>query len=441
MRIGLGGGIGDVIGADDEGHVAGAELAVDVLQLEHLIVGHIGLGQQDVHVAGHAAGDGVDGVFDLDPLLLELVGHFAKGVLGLGDGHAIAGDDDDLGGIFHDEGSVVGRALFDRAGLGDPGARRATVTAEAAEDDRDEAAVHALAHDVAEDGAGAADEGAGDDQGDVLERETQRRRGPAGIAVEHGDHDRHVGAADRDDQGGAEDQGQREHPPEGPGGGAARPHHDADQQDEGEGERDVDQMAGGQQDRRAAHVSVQLGKGDHRAGEGDGADGDAEAELDDRQGLDAALGRGDAEGHRGIDGADRDQTGGQTDQTVEGGDQLGHLGHLHARGDQGPGPAADDHPARDQGERQRIQRAGDAEGDQGDGNGEAHPDHAEGIAPPAGLGTGEPAQGQDEQNTGSQIGQGGKRCGHGVGPHERLAGQGVIGPSPGCGRGARGRRR
>ena len=115
--IGLGRRVGDVVGADDEGDVGGGELGVDVLELEHLVVGHVGLGQQHVHVAGHAAGDRVDGVLHLDALLLQLVGHFAQRVLGLGDRHAVAGDDDHLRGVLHDEGGVLGRALLDRPGL------------------------------------------------------------------------------------------------------------------------------------------------------------------------------------------------------------------------------------------------------------------------------------------------------------------------------------
>ena len=59
-------------------------------------------------MARHAAGDRVDGVFDLDALLLQLVGHLAQRVLGLGDGHAVARHDDHLGRILHDEGGIVG---------------------------------------------------------------------------------------------------------------------------------------------------------------------------------------------------------------------------------------------------------------------------------------------------------------------------------------------
>ena len=75
------------------------ELAVDLVHLLELVVGHVGLGQQHVHVARHAPGDRVDRVLDLDAALLELLGHLAHRVLGLGDGHAVAGHDDDLAGV------------------------------------------------------------------------------------------------------------------------------------------------------------------------------------------------------------------------------------------------------------------------------------------------------------------------------------------------------
>jgi hypothetical protein len=71
----LGGRVGHVVGADDEGDVGLANSRVDVLQLEDLVVGHVGLGQQHVHVARHAAGHRMDRVFDRHALFLELVGH------------------------------------------------------------------------------------------------------------------------------------------------------------------------------------------------------------------------------------------------------------------------------------------------------------------------------------------------------------------------------
>src|SRR3984885_4616166 len=81
-------------------------------------------------------------------------------------------------------------------GCAPAGARRRGFAAEAAEDDRDEGAVHRVAHDVGQDRAGRADQRAGDDQRRIAERKADAGGGPAGIGVQHRDHDRHVGAAD-----------------------------------------------------------------------------------------------------------------------------------------------------------------------------------------------------------------------------------------------------
>src|SRR6202140_4870989 len=87
------------------------------------------------------------------------------------------------------------RAELDRTGFATGAdARGSGFATEAAKDDRDEGAVHRVAHDVGQDRAGGADQRAGDDQRRVAERETDTGRGPAGIGVQHRDHDRHVGA-------------------------------------------------------------------------------------------------------------------------------------------------------------------------------------------------------------------------------------------------------
>jgi hypothetical protein len=92
---GAGRGVGDVVGADHERDVGARELAVDVVHLLELVVGDVGLGQQHVHVAGHAPRDRVDGVEDLDAALLELGGELGHRALGLRDRHAVAGNHDD----------------------------------------------------------------------------------------------------------------------------------------------------------------------------------------------------------------------------------------------------------------------------------------------------------------------------------------------------------
>ena len=91
--------------------------------------------------------------------------------------------------------------------------------------------------------------------------------------------------------------------------------------------RDMQQVPAGQQDRLAAHASVELGEGDDRAGKGEGADGDAEAHLDQALAADA-IALEDAERLRRIERRRRHEHRRQADQRVERRDQLRHLRHL-----------------------------------------------------------------------------------------------------------------
>ena len=70
----LGGRVDRVISANDQGHVGGRHLRIGLVHLHQLFVGHVGLGQEDVHVPGHTAGDRVDGVDDVDPPRCEGIG-------------------------------------------------------------------------------------------------------------------------------------------------------------------------------------------------------------------------------------------------------------------------------------------------------------------------------------------------------------------------------
>ena len=122
-KIGLrlvvpGGRIDHVVGPDDQRHVGLRHLGIDLVHLDQLIVGDLGLGQQHVHVAGHAAGHRVDGELHLHAALGQRVVQFADAVLGLGHGHAVAGHDDHGPGGVHDLRRVFGRGALDRALLG-----------------------------------------------------------------------------------------------------------------------------------------------------------------------------------------------------------------------------------------------------------------------------------------------------------------------------------
>ena len=110
-----GGRVDHVVGAQDDGHVGLAKFTVDVFHFKDLVVGHFGLGQQDVHVAGHAPRHRMDGVFDGHAFFGQLGGEFFDRVLGTGHGQTVARDNDHGFGIAHDEGRIVGTAAFDAA--------------------------------------------------------------------------------------------------------------------------------------------------------------------------------------------------------------------------------------------------------------------------------------------------------------------------------------
>src|SRR5204862_1167074 len=134
----------------------------------------------------------------------------------------------------------------------------------ASEDDQYKVAVDRVPYDEGQDRARGADQRAGDDQRGVAEPEADAGGGPAGIGVQHRDHDRHVGAADRDDHEHAEHQRDDGDEPEVQR--AAGENEADDEEHQRQGERDIDDVAERQDDRRAAHPGGELQERDHRAG-------------------------------------------------------------------------------------------------------------------------------------------------------------------------------
>jgi hypothetical protein len=98
-RVVLRGRVHDVVGADDHGDVGLREVLVDLVHLQHDVVGHLGFGQQHVHVAGHAAGHRVDAEAHVDALVAQQLGDLEHRVLGLRHRHAVARHDDHVLGL------------------------------------------------------------------------------------------------------------------------------------------------------------------------------------------------------------------------------------------------------------------------------------------------------------------------------------------------------
>src|SRR5438094_931372 len=117
--------------------------------LLELRIRDVRLGEEDVHVSGHAARDRMDRVGDLDALLLEQVRELAHVVLGLRDREAVAGDEDDLVGVGEHDRDVLRRGGADAPAVARRGSLRrpGRDLAESAEEDVRNRAVHRPAHE------------------------------------------------------------------------------------------------------------------------------------------------------------------------------------------------------------------------------------------------------------------------------------------------------
>ena len=157
-------------------------------------------------MAGHPAGDRVDRVVDLDAALAEHVDQLAQRVLGLGHREAVAGDDDHAVGVRQQDRDVLGAGATSPAGrrprrapsveppLSAPNRMLAT--------ERPMARAISRVRNVPE----APTSVPATSSSDVGEHVAAGGDGQAGEGVEQRDHDRHVGAADRQHQQHAEQQ-------------------------------------------------------------------------------------------------------------------------------------------------------------------------------------------------------------------------------------------
>src|SRR5713101_4378763 len=84
-----------VVRTDNQGNVCFWEVRVDLFHRVQLVVGYVRLGEQNVHVARHAAGDRVNGVFHIYAARGQQLCQLTDAVLSLCDRHPITRYDDD----------------------------------------------------------------------------------------------------------------------------------------------------------------------------------------------------------------------------------------------------------------------------------------------------------------------------------------------------------
>ena len=213
---------------------------------------------------------------------------------------------------------------------------------ERAEEHVRDRAVHRPAHHQREQRARRADEHAADDQHVVLELEPGRGGREPRERVQERDDDRHVGAADRQDEEDPEQRRAGEDDREQPALLGAGDDRDAGSGDDREQEPVHDLLAG-IGDRAAADQLLELRERDHRAGERDRADQRRQDERDRDVALQIARERRLA-----VELRPRDESRCAAADAVEQRHHLRHRGHLHAarrdRAERAADHHRDDHP-------------------------------------------------------------------------------------------------
>src|SRR5690606_15661818 len=310
--------VDDVVGPDHHGYVYRVHTRVDVPWLDQLLVCHVGLCQQHVHVARHAAGNRVDGVAHLGAVGLEQVSQRCDDVRGLSDSHAVPGDEHDAARGFENVVGVRWRQGLDLA-LDSCGACWRD-RAEATEQHVGKRAVHRFAHDLGEDQTGGTDQRTRHDEHVVAYDEARSRGSDTRVTIEERDHDRHVGAADGQHGQDTEHQRQR-YDDEQDGVGSRRVDDEHDAEDDGStDDRGIDQLLGGEEYRFACYALGELEPCQYRPADGAAADQDGEEDRDGGDGGGVGV-------DQVLDPADQQRR--ETAGAVEQSHGLWHLGHLY----------------------------------------------------------------------------------------------------------------
>jgi hypothetical protein len=352
-------------------------------------------------VPGHPAGDRVDAVEDVDPLVLQQLRQRADVVLCLRDGQPVAGHEDDLPRVAeHDREVLGGRRAHAATVLGCRATGAGLHRPERAEEDVAERPVHGAAHQHRQQRARGADERARHDQDVVVEEEAGCGGRKPRERVQERDHHRHVGATDREHEEDAEHErgGDQPHGE----GVSLRASDDRAAEDEcGQQHRSVHELLPWIDDRPAAQKLLELRERDQRARERDAADQRREEDRNRFLALETAYLRREV-----VELRQRDQRDRAAADTVEQRHHLRHRSHLHRAGaddaDDGPDRHCDRHP----------ELVLEPLVSQRDRHRERHPGGAEPVAQPGAFRRGEEAQREDEGHDRHQVQQVGSRATH-----------------------------
>eukprot|EP00906_Rhabdomonas_costata_P036632 RCo051364 len=318
------GAVHGVVGPQHNRDVRGGEILIDLVHLKHNVVRDARLGEQHVHMPRHASSHGVDRKPELHPVRGEEAEHLRDSVLGLRNSHTVTRNKDHGLRIDKQLGRLWGQDRGVGAGIADR--HRPLPGAEASKQHADDVTVHRHAHDVRQDRPAAAHQRAHNDEQVVLQHEPISHGGPPGVAVQHGNHHRHVGTPDTRNHQQPKDEGGEGVPAEVDQAGALLPsdHVEPHRGDDGEEQAKVEEVAALEHQRLGAHQGLQLRKRHQAAREGHPPNEHPQVD----RGL-ANLAHAAGEGRLVQQVGNGDPNGGETHEAVEQRDQLRELSDAH----------------------------------------------------------------------------------------------------------------
>mmetsp|Transcript_5206 Transcript_5206/g.12943 ORF Transcript_5206/g.12943 Transcript_5206/m.12943 type:complete len:385 (+) Transcript_5206:77-1231(+) len=197
--VGFGGLVRDVVGADDEANVNVGHVVLRLLHFQDHLVGDTRLGEEHVHLAGHASSHGVDREFHIGALCNQGRRDVRHRALSLRDSHSVTGHDHHFARLEQQVGDSVGFGLSVLLGRFIPLLRR-WGDLHASEDHVEDVTVHGIAHDLRQNRAAETDERAHNCERRTPEQHAFRDQGPTRVGVENRDATGHIATSDAANQ-------------------------------------------------------------------------------------------------------------------------------------------------------------------------------------------------------------------------------------------------
>mmetsp|Transcript_18943 Transcript_18943/g.35697 ORF Transcript_18943/g.35697 Transcript_18943/m.35697 type:complete len:247 (-) Transcript_18943:637-1377(-) len=154
----LGSTVGDVVGTDHEGHVGVREVVVDLIHLQHPIVGNACLCKKHIHLTWHTSCHRVNAKAHLDVCVSQCCGNISHGCLRASHSHTVTRHNDDTLGLGKHARHAISGGFYVLLGWACIFINHFGCSIHATKDHIAKVAVHCITHDNRQDAATECDQ-------------------------------------------------------------------------------------------------------------------------------------------------------------------------------------------------------------------------------------------------------------------------------------------